>query len=272
VNETGSALDLTFIVIAYNEERSVGSTVEEIRSMLRSIGRSAPILIMDDGSTDRTGEIADEIAARSAEVEVVHQLRNVGQFQNIMDGVDRVRTRYFSVIPGDNQFVMQSFEMFVQFIGQYDLVFGFPNNEYVRGRKRTLLSHAWRLYLLALFGSSITYLAGMVIAPAELVRLMRSRTGRFLGWYETAIRLALSGASYIQIPFTMREREHGETKALAPIRNCLDVLRMLRTWRRIKGPGVLRAGPEYAGLLQAYREYLADRDRDIDPTEQGPPR
>jgi glycosyltransferase involved in cell wall biosynthesis len=226
---------------------------------------------MDDGSTDRTGEIADEFAASHAEVEVVHQPHNAGQFRNIMDGVDRVRTRYFSIIPGDNQFVMQSFEMFVQFIDQYDLVFGFPNNEYIRGRKRTFLSHAWRLYLLALFGTSITYLAGMVIAPAGLVRRMGSRTGRFLGWYETALRLALSGASYIQIPFIMREREHGETKAVDPIRNCLDLLRMLRIWWRIKGPGVLRAGPEYAGLLQAYREYQADHDGDAGPARQGRP-
>jgi glycosyltransferase involved in cell wall biosynthesis len=271
MSETDSVLDLTFIVIAYNEERGIGSTVEEIRTMLRNIGRNAPILIMDDGSTDRTGEIADELAARYTDVDVFHQPHNAGQFRNIMDGVERVQTRYFSIIPGDNQFVMQSFEMFVQFIDQYDLVFGFPNNEYIRGRQRTFLSHAWRLYLLALFGTSITYLAGMVIAPAGLVRRMGSRTGRFLGWYETALRLALSGASYIQIPFIMREREYGETKALDPIRNCLDLFRMLRIWRRIKGPGVFRAGPDYAGLLQAYREYKADRDGEVDPSGQGPP-
>jgi hypothetical protein len=43
-------LDLTFVVLAYNEEQLIEATVLEIISMLEAVDRRATILIMDDGS------------------------------------------------------------------------------------------------------------------------------------------------------------------------------------------------------------------------------
>jgi glycosyltransferase involved in cell wall biosynthesis len=265
------SIDLTFVVIAYNEAELLEATILEIQDMLASIGRQAPILIMNDGSTDATPAIANELSERFENTRCYHHPENVGQWANIRKGIELTETTYYVSIPGDNQFEMASFHRFLPFLGQYDILFGFPNNEYERGRTRTFLSHLWRLYLLTLFGISVTYLAGVVVAPRALVLKMNPENEGFLGWYETAVRLVLSGASYIQIPFEIRDRTAGESKAFRPARNIRDLGRMLNVWRRIKGPGVLPQGSSYEGIRAAYDRYLGELEEQDAETarEQG---
>ena len=255
MSDAPEKLDLTFIVIAYNEEGSLKATVDELMDWLKQTNRTAPVLIMDDGSTDRTAEIADDLAEKYENVEVYHHKNNVGHSRNVSKGFELTKTKYVTILPGDSQLDVFSYDMFIPFIGKYDVIFGFPNNEYVRGRKRTLLSYGWRLFLLALFNISVTYLGGMKILSAELVRRMPISASGFLGSYERFIRIVLSGASYIQVPFTLRDRQTGDTKALNPTRNIGDLFRMLGIWWRIKGPGIFREGPEYQKIREIYRTY-----------------
>ncbi len=268
---SSESLDLTFVVIAYNEEELLEATVVEIQALLESVGKDAPVLIMDDGSTDATPAIADELARRFDNTRCYHHPQNVGQWANIRKGVELVETTYQVVIPGDNQFEMSSFERFLPFLGQYDIIFGFPNNEYERGQKRVVLSHLWRLYLLALFGISVTYLAGVVVSPRDLVLRMAPENDGFLGWYETAVRLVLCGASYIQIPFEIRDRIAGESKAYRPLRNLQDLQRMGRVWWRIKGKGVLPEGRVYQELRQEYRDYQRALEQRADGVDSAAP-
>jgi glycosyltransferase involved in cell wall biosynthesis len=247
--------DLTILVIAFNEEDAIGATVEELLAVQERLGFYARVLVLDDGSTDRTAEIADALAARHERVDVFHHPSNVGQFANIRKGLELTETRNFTLIPGDGQFDVSRFDLFLSCLESHDVIFGFPNNEEIRGRKRVVLSHAWRLYLLVLYGVSVTYLAGWVFAPTDLVKRIPVRYGAFLGWYELATKLVLSGASYMQMPFDMRPRRGGETKALNPLRNLTDLVRMLHVWWRSKGPGVLPGGRDYPELRQIYRDF-----------------
>ena len=245
-------LDLTFVILAYNEELGIAETIEDCVTWIERSGRQVQILVMDDASTDGTGEIADRCAAEYDYVRVHHQVRNRGQFHNMRRSFEMIETTHFAFIPGDNQFDLMSFDLFVPHIGQYDIIFGFPNDESVRGRQRVMLSYLWRLYLLALFGVSVTYMGGLVVLPVGLIRRIPTRSQGFLGWYETTVRLVNSGASIIQLPFIMRRRVGGESKALNPLRNAIDVLRMARIWWRIKAPGLLPAGVEWPERRRPY--------------------
>jgi glycosyltransferase involved in cell wall biosynthesis len=253
----GEPLDLTFVVLAYNEEGGLRPTVENCIAWMRHARRVVSILIMNDGSTDGTRAIADELARQYPNVRAHHMPKNVGQFSVLRTAWGIVDTTYYAAIPGDNQFDMLSFDMFVPHIGRYDVVLGFPNNEEVRGRFRAFLSYLWRIYLLGLYGISMVYLAGLVVVPVDLVRRVETGSAGFLGWYETMVRICLSGATVIQIPFVMREREGGESKAFNPTRNLRDLAEMALVWSKIKGPGMFPAGKEWARLRDIYLEYRA---------------
>ena len=56
---SSAAFELSIIIPSYNEERRLPETLERIAAYLRASGREAEILVVDDGSTDRTAAIAE---------------------------------------------------------------------------------------------------------------------------------------------------------------------------------------------------------------------
>ncbi len=259
-NQPPEKLDLTFLVICFNEEGGLRDTILEINKMLESVNCTANILILNDGSTDGTKAVADKLVKEFAWVEAFHHPKNVGQFYNLRKGLELARTTYYTTVPGDNQFLMSSYLAFIPFIGKYDVIFGFPNNEGVRGKKRVVLSYLWRIYLVILFNVTVVYLAGMKVAPVELMRRLASKRSGYLGSYETYVRMVLSGITYMQLPFGMRDRIGGKSKAVKPLRNILDVIKMLGIWWKIKGPGIFGPGSEYPKLKEEYKAFKAKLD------------
>jgi hypothetical protein len=234
-------------------------TVEDCVKWIRKSGRHVEVLIVNDGSTDKTAEVADALARENPDIVRAHHIqKNAGQFNAIRTAWGLISTTYYAAIPGDNQFDMSSFDMFVPEIGKYDVIFGFPNNEEVRGRTRNILSHFWRIYLLAFFGVSVVYLGGLVVLPVKLVRELKIESDGYLGWYELMVRLCMTGARWIQIPFTMRDREGGTSGAFKPVRNLIDLAKMTRLWTRIKGPGMLPAGEEWQRGRELFRRFKAE--------------
>ena len=83
---------LTVVVPAFNEEALLAGTVRGLREALTALGLAAEIVIVNDGSRDRTGAIADELAGQDAALTVCHQanqgLGNAAIFNGLY-GADR---------------------------------------------------------------------------------------------------------------------------------------------------------------------------------------
>ncbi len=71
---------ISFIVPAYNEEPLIGRTLASIHVAAREAGESYEVIVVDDGSTDRTAQVADEYGARVVRVECrqIAGTRNAG--------------------------------------------------------------------------------------------------------------------------------------------------------------------------------------------------
>jgi dolichyl-phosphate beta-glucosyltransferase len=70
---------LSVIVPAYNEERRLGDTLKRTHDYLRARFQRFEILVVNDGSTDRTGEVVDAFAKQAPEVELVQLRENSGK-------------------------------------------------------------------------------------------------------------------------------------------------------------------------------------------------
>src|SRR5262245_33478998 len=95
---------LTVIVPAWNEEKRLTTTVVEAATAARRHLRAFEIIIVNDGSTDRTAAVADSLAARFPFVSVVHHTENLGVGAAYHTGLSLARYRYLTLVPGDHAF------------------------------------------------------------------------------------------------------------------------------------------------------------------------
>ena len=78
---------ISLIVPAFNEEEILEETIEIFRENLSSVCDEYEIIIIDDGSTDRTGEIANQLAERHKSVRVMHHFTNKGAGAALLTGL-----------------------------------------------------------------------------------------------------------------------------------------------------------------------------------------
>jgi glycosyltransferase involved in cell wall biosynthesis len=112
--------------LAYNEEGAIEKTVAEAVTALSAIeGLDWRVLVVDDGSRDRTGAIADALAAADRRVLVVHHDGNKGYAVATETALRNTPGEVVMVVDGDGQHTMADAPLFLDAIGEgADVVFG----------------------------------------------------------------------------------------------------------------------------------------------------
>lgn len=106
----------------YNEQDNVGRTVEKAMKVLKELQMDFEIIIVNDGSSDRTGEIADELAGRDSRIKVVHHKQNHGYGAALQSGFGAATKELVFYTDGDGQFDMTEMPPLLPMMEQYDIV------------------------------------------------------------------------------------------------------------------------------------------------------
>jgi glycosyltransferase involved in cell wall biosynthesis len=101
--EEGAMVDVSIIVPLFNEEESVGPMFSAIADALESVPGKAEVIFVDDGSSDNTFAVAEEIASRDSRLRVVKFRRNYGQTPAMAAGIDVARGKTLVTMDGDLQ-------------------------------------------------------------------------------------------------------------------------------------------------------------------------
>ena len=215
-------MTVTFVVPAYNEERNLAATVEGIVGAAAGIVPDYEVLIVNDGSRDRTGAIADELARQNPSVTVLHNPVNRGLGYNYIAGVKAARGEYVMMVPGDNEILPETVRSLLQRIGRADIVVPYIANYDARKPGRAVLSKLFTWGLNLLFGLRLRYYNGIVIHRTALIRSVPMKTHGFAYQADALVRLIRTGHSYVQAPMVIKPRDAGTSKALRP-RNVVSV-------------------------------------------------
>ena len=122
-------MDLSVVVPVCNDEDSGAPLQEAVTGALRSLDMAYELVIVDDGSSDKTAERLAEIAARDHRVVVLRFRRNAGQTAAMFAGIEHARGRIIATMDGDLQNDPADIPMMLDKIGEgYDLVVGWRIN------------------------------------------------------------------------------------------------------------------------------------------------
>ena len=106
----------------FNEQENVGQITENALTVLEKLDADFEVIIVNDGSSDDTGRIADEIAGRLDRVKVVHHPRNFGYGAALQSGFKAATKELVFYTDGDGQFDIGEMPPLLDLMGQYDIV------------------------------------------------------------------------------------------------------------------------------------------------------
>jgi len=142
---------LSIVLPAYNEEANVESAVERVSTVAQQLGMDYEIILVNDGSTDRTGEIARELMQRIPNFRLVEHYPNRGYGGALKAGFAAATKDLIVFVPADNQFDFGEVNRLLERIEEADIVSGY------RARRqdpfiRKLNAFGWNTLVRLLFG------------------------------------------------------------------------------------------------------------------------
>jgi glycosyltransferase involved in cell wall biosynthesis len=224
---------LSIIVPAYNESRAIEGVVANIEAAGDTLD-GYEILIVDDGSTDDTGQVADELARTQQNVKVIHHSPNRGFAAAYASGLARARLAYVTFLPGDNEVSLGSITNIFAAVGTSDIVVPYHATPWNRQWYRRFLTWVCVSEINGLFGWHVKYTQGNAVYPTELARTLPVSTRHFFFITEMLVHALVAGYSFVHVPLTHQERRYGRSKAMSLANMASAEATMLRLWWNVR--------------------------------------
>ncbi|MDD5640003.1 MAG: glycosyltransferase family 2 protein [Syntrophales bacterium] len=166
---------LSIVLPAYNEENNLETAVHNCLEIIPKI-TSLPfeIVVVNDGSHDRTRELLSAISAVNPLVRGVHHQHNKGYGQALLTGFTHTCYDLIFFTDADMQFDLQDLQPFITQIEKYDLVIGYRKNRQDPWH-RLLFAYGWNKLMRIFFGLHVRdvdcafkLFRRRVIAPLEI--------------------------------------------------------------------------------------------------------
>jgi len=120
-------MQFSVVYPAFNEEESVRETLERSLKVMRGLFLEFEIIVINDASLDKTGEIADEIAGVNSELRVLHNPKNLGQGGSLVRGFRAAKGEWVLHNAIDYPFWLEDLEEFIPLFDESDLIVALRN-------------------------------------------------------------------------------------------------------------------------------------------------
>lgn len=202
---------ISVTVPIYNEEENLPLLYEQVRDALSAIARPWELVLVNDGSSDGSPAVLDQLAANDKRVKVIHFRRNFGQTAAMMAGIDFASGDIIIPMDGDLQNDAADIPRLIAKLEEgYDVVSGWRKERQDAHMTRTLPSNlANRLISRVLgvrlhdYGCSLKAYRRDVIKDVKLYGEMHRFVPVYASW---------QGARVTEIPVTHHARQFGESK------------------------------------------------------------
>lgn len=208
---------LTVFLPSHNEEGNVERVVAGFLAELPKVADQYEVVVVDDGSRDRTGEIADRLAAEDPHVLVVHHPKNLGYGGAVNSGLHSGTQPFLLLADGDGQFDPSEMSKLTSRIDNYDVVIG-RRAQRADNLMRRINGKAWTGLARVLFGLQITDMdCGFKLFRREAVTGIVLHSNSAMITTELMARLAGRKARICEVDVTHLPRVAGEQTGNSPL-------------------------------------------------------
>jgi glycosyltransferase involved in cell wall biosynthesis len=222
-----SEKSLGIVLPALNEENNLEGVVLELISVLNKTNWDYQLIIINDGSSDMTGSIADKLS-KFNHVEVLHNKnpKNIGSCYKA--GARILKTKYITWLPTDGEIDPEVIHKMLDTIKPGRVTIPYPKDgRESRSFHRRWLSMLYQFGINKAFRLNLKYFNGNSVVPREFFETHRFLSSGFTINVEIILyALIKRQMGYAEVPFTLRKRKGDQEKALK-LSNVLNVLKSL---------------------------------------------
>ncbi|MBX7183106.1 MAG: glycosyltransferase family 2 protein [Bacteroidia bacterium] len=223
----------TIVIFAFNEEGGIGKVIQKVVDFQATADESSvEILIIDDGSTDRTPNIIQEYVKKNPLIRVVSHPRNLGIGKALQSGYREATNDYIVALPADNQFEVELLAQIPAFPASQFYSFYRSNPYSVWFRKLLHMFNRWFNYLL--FGIRLRDVNWVKVYRKDQLQRINFEMNSSLIESEICIKLMRMGIQPIEQVSPYLPRESGKSKGGSFQTVSKAMVEMLGLYRVIK--------------------------------------
>jgi glycosyltransferase involved in cell wall biosynthesis len=229
--EARDSVSLFFPV--YKDERSVRTVAQKARLLLISLGGPWEIVIVNDGSPDSSGAIADELSREHPEIRVIHHPKNLGYGAAVRTGIAACRHEIVCMTDGDDEYEVEDFRKLLKLKQHYDLIITFRYRK-IYSSTRIFVSWVYNALLRFFFRTPFRDVStGLRLVRREVLEdVALESTSPFVG-AELAIKAMLKGYRVGEVGIQTFPRSFGRGSSTS-VPNILATIRdMWRIYHRV---------------------------------------
>ena len=223
---------------AYNEEKQIKKTVEKAVRVLNKVAGAWEIIIVNDGSSDNTLEVANKLAGNNPKIRVINHEKNRGYGAAFKSGFYGAKYPWIAFTDSDGQFEFTEITKFIKKQKETgaDLVIGYYKKRQVSFGK-IFTSKLWEYLVFFMFGLKVRDIdCGFKLVSKKVVdsvSKLESERGAFIS-SEFLIKAKKKGYKIVEIPVTHYPRETGigtGRKLNVIVQSFRDLLKL---WKKLR--------------------------------------
>lgn len=201
---------ISVVLPAYNEELVIATTVARCVETLSAVAPDYEIIVVDDGSRDRTGAIADELAAANPHIKVVHNRPNRGYGGALIAGFNAATKSLSFFMDSDGQFDIRDIATLIaEHERGHRAVLGYREH-----RQDTFMrkvnAWGWNMLVSLLFGLRVRDVdCAFKLYDTALVRVCDVQSEGAMINTEMLVKLTKLGVAFFEVPVHHYPRKHG---------------------------------------------------------------
>jgi glycosyltransferase involved in cell wall biosynthesis len=207
---------ISIIFPAFNEEDNIGKAVSTTLEFIEQITNDYEIIIVDDGSRDGTGKIADLAAKGNPKIKVIHHGVNQGYGATLWSGIQLAKNDWIFYTDSDLQFDIKEIKKLIQYIPEYDAVLGYrsPRKD---SFMRLANAKGWNTLVRLLFGLKVRDLdCAFKLLKRDIVASLPLQTRGATMSAEMLLHLRKRGVTWKEVPVSHFPRTFGSPTGAKP--------------------------------------------------------
>ncbi|MDI6591497.1 MAG: glycosyltransferase family 2 protein [Patescibacteria group bacterium] len=232
---------LSMVVPAYNEEELLGSFIRKSMRDLAIVSNDFEIILVNDGSTDRTLEIASKLAQEYSNLKIINLEKNLGTGKSIIPGFAAASKEIVFNNTVDAFFNTEDLPLLLQYLDKYDVVSGYRSDLSAHNLYQKILTLGNYFLIRLLFGIPLkAYQTVQLHRRSFLQNITIEGKSSFIS-PELLYKSLKKGLKIKEVKIRYYPRLAGKAKGGHPkniLRTAKDILKFWFLWKilgRIKG-------------------------------------